>query len=46
VGKRIAVRGTAKQTKINEIGDNHRPTGRYYFQTRISMRDAGQLRIL
>ena len=45
VGKRVQVRGTVQQVRINEYS-NGRKTGRYYFQTRILVRDAGQVVIL
>lgn len=38
VGKRVAVAGTAKQTRIDVLDDNRRPIGQYYFQTRISVK--------
>lgn len=42
--KVIAVRGTAKKTRIDFITDG-RPTGKYYFQTHLKLRSARDLTI-
>ena len=42
--KVIAVRGTAKKTRIDFITDG-RPTGKYFFQTHLKLRSARDLTI-
>ena len=42
--RRLLVRGTARQTRINFISANGQPSGKYYYQTQIGVRDARQVR--
>jgi hypothetical protein len=45
VSKRaIAVRGTAKKTRVNFVSDG-RPTGKYYFQTHLRVESARDLTV-
>ena len=44
LGKVIAVRGVAKKTKIDFLAKG-RPTGKYYYQTHLSLRSARDLTI-
>lgn len=43
-GKVIAVRGTARKTRIDFLADGQ-PTGKYYFQTHLNLRSARDLTV-
>ena len=46
VGRRVAITGTAKQTRIDFLDERTgKRVGQYYFQTRISVRGADRVRI-
>ncbi len=44
-GKTIVVRGTARKTRIDFINDDGRPSGKYYYQTHLVLRDARDLTV-
>lgn len=45
IGKTIRVQGTAKRVRIDFISDGS-PTGRYYYQTHISVVDPDKIEVL
>ncbi|AWH54070.1 hypothetical protein C1924_13195 [Stenotrophomonas sp. ESTM1D_MKCIP4_1] len=42
--RRLLVRGTARQTRIDFINGNGQRSGKYYYQTQISVSDPRQIR--
>lgn len=44
-GKTIVVRGTARKTRIDFINDDGRPSGKYYYQTHLVLKDARDLTV-
>lgn len=46
VGKRVAVTGTAKPVRIDMVDDDRKPVGKYYFQTRVIVKSADQIKLL
>lgn len=42
--RRLLVRGTARQTRIDFIDASGQPSGKYYYQTQISVSDPRQMR--
>jgi len=44
-GKRIQVNGTARLTRIDFVVDD-KPSGKYYYQTHVRVRDASQIQVL
>lgn len=46
VGRIVVVRGMAKTTRIEFTVDNGKPSGKYYFQTHVSVGRVEQLRLV
>ena len=46
LGRDILVRGAAQRTRIDFMGDRGRPTGLYYYQTHVVIRDADQISVV
>lgn len=45
-GKTIRVRGAARRARIDFIGDNGRPSGKYYYQTHVDVTHANQITVV
>lgn len=43
--RRLLARGTARRVRIDFINASGQPSGKYYYQTHISIRDARQVRL-
>lgn len=46
LGRDILVRGAAQRTRIDFIDNRGRPTGLYYYQTHVAIRDADQISVV
>jgi hypothetical protein len=45
MGSVIAVRGMARRVRIDFIGNDGRPTGKYYYRTNLQLRSADDLTV-
>tara|TARA_R110001606_G_scaffold393874_1_gene564249 strand:- start:2490 stop:2993 length:504 start_codon:yes stop_codon:yes gene_type:complete len=45
-GKQIVVTGTARKLRVDFIGNDQKPTGKYYYQIHVRVRDAKQIDIV
>ena len=45
IGRTLLVQGEAKRTRIEFVA-NGRRTGRYYYQTHVTLSDAGQIALV
>jgi len=46
MGSMIAVRGTARRVRIDFIGTDGQPTGKYYYRTNLQLRSADDLTVV
>lgn len=44
-GKQIVVSGTARKVRIDFVGANGKPSGKYYYQIHVRVRDKKQIKI-